>query len=813
MNRVLFRKTMRDLLSNKGQTIALVAIVTLGILCFIALIGAFNNLGSSYQKMYDKTNFADVTFEVESAPESAIDEVLKVKGVDKVTGRLQLDTGYLLPSDEPIRARLIGLPDDKRPDVNDIWIEDGHYFKAGDKDVAIVDSHFADVYDLEVGDDVTPIIQGEKTPLEIIAIATSPEYIIVTPGDAQSLASTAESFAVLFVPLPYLQDAYNLENTVNNLAVLIDETKPKESTSFDNTEEADEGKTDPIIDDIEEVLEPYQLKSTTLQEDQASNEALQLDLDSYEALAKTVPIIMLLIAAISIFMTLGRTVTAQQPQVGLMKAIGYTNGAIFLHYLLVALFVGLIGALLGVILGLAFAGFITSFYARELGLPTISVSFYPEMVVFGVLLSLFSTLLGGVFPARSATKRLPAEAMKYDPAAVTIAGHKSIFERIFKTGIWGSLTIRNVFRVPRRTISNVLGIIFAFVLVLMSWSWVDSLENMLDKGFNQVAQWDDQVTFNTAQDETTIAEIDSWDDVIDTEPVIVAPAEVKAVEPDSDAEEDEIDITLTVFNPKQKMVNLDLIKTKKANMKVEDALAKDKLILTPIAAEKLSLSVGDQVIVSTYLGELSLELTAIADQLNDGQGYIGTETLADTQYAGLFNMLYLTTDPDQADQIKQDLYKLPNAASVQSLQEARETYDLLLALFYAFVGVMLVFSLAMAFALLYNGITITITERQREFSTMRSIGTSEGRIGSQLIIENVIIWLIAIVPGWLLGWWLSVEIGNTLSTEWFNFRVTIDPLTFVFASILILAVMVLAGIPAFKRLRKVDLATGTKGAV
>jgi hypothetical protein len=35
MNRVLFRKTMRDLSSNKGQTIALVAIVTLGILCFV----------------------------------------------------------------------------------------------------------------------------------------------------------------------------------------------------------------------------------------------------------------------------------------------------------------------------------------------------------------------------------------------------------------------------------------------------------------------------------------------------------------------------------------------------------------------------------------------------------------------------------------------------------------------------------------------------------------------------------------------------------------------------------------------------------
>jgi putative ABC transport system permease protein len=391
--------------------------------------------------------------------------------------------------------------------------------------------------------------------------------------------------------------------------------------------------------------------------------------------------------------------------------------------------------------------------------------------------------------------------------------------------------------VPRRTISNVLGIIFAFILVLMSWSWVDSLENMLDKGFNEIAQWDIQATFNSAQDEATRSSIADWDDVIDAEPVILVPAVVEAVEPDREAEEDEIDITLTAFNAKQDMVKLDLIETYDAHMSVEDALAKNNLTLTPIAAEKLMLSVGDQVTVTTLFGARELKLIAIADQLNDGQGYIGmdtlsatpavtssqtvtntqtvtsTQTVTPTSYAGMFNMLYLTTDPDQTEEIKQDLYTLPNVASVQTLEEARATYNLLLGLFVAFVVVMLVFSLAMAFALLYNGITITITERQREFATMRSIGTSESRIAWQLIVENVIIWLIAILPGWWLGTIISESIGSSLSTEWFNFRVTLDPLTYVYSAVLILATMILAGVPAFKRLRKVDLATGTKGAV
>jgi len=60
---------------------------------------------------------------------------------------------------------------------------------------------------------------------------------------------------------------------------------------------------------------------------------------------------------------------------------------------------------------------------------------------------------------------------------------------------------------------------------------------------------------------------------------------------------------------------------------------------------------------------------------------------------------------------------------------------------------------------------------------------------------------------------VAVAIGSTLSTEWMNFRVSLDPTTYVWTSLVILAVMILAGIPAFKRLQKVDLATGTKGAV
>ena len=70
MNLILL-KTLRDLRASLAQSIALVVIVMLGVASFAAAVAGYRDLDTSYKRTYDNLLFADVTFAVQSAPQSS----------------------------------------------------------------------------------------------------------------------------------------------------------------------------------------------------------------------------------------------------------------------------------------------------------------------------------------------------------------------------------------------------------------------------------------------------------------------------------------------------------------------------------------------------------------------------------------------------------------------------------------------------------------------------------------------------------------------------------------------------------------------
>ena len=310
----LLRKSVRDLRTSLAQTIALIVIVALGIASFVALIGAYRDLGTSYNHTYEQLHFADATFSVQAAPQSVVTQVANLDGVAAVTGRLIVDGGLELSpgvsgaDGGQIRSRLIGLPPDHHPQVNDLLVLDGRYLGSNDSQVTLLESHFAKIYHLGPGDSVTPIVNGQKVSLQVIGVAASPEYLIVSPSK-QEIMPSARTFAVLFLPLPELQSLVGMQDQVNDLDILL-------SSGADQAA---------VVKAVEDKLSPYGLLTTTLQADQPSAAALRLDLEGYREIASLMPTLILLVAAGSVYVMLGRQVRAQQPQIGLMKALGGKN--------------------------------------------------------------------------------------------------------------------------------------------------------------------------------------------------------------------------------------------------------------------------------------------------------------------------------------------------------------------------------------------------------------------------------------------------------------------------------------------------------
>jgi putative ABC transport system permease protein len=791
MNIILLRKTFRDLRASLATTSALAFILLLGVTSYIALVGAYRDLATSYDHTYDMLHFADVTFSMEGAPESVAQDIAALGGIEAVTGRLIIDAGLEQPPSgdgsadaEPIRSRLIGIPAEAHPQVNDVMVDSGRYFLPDDGRSVLLETHFAEVYGLGADDVVTPILDGKKLDFRVVGVAASPEYLIVSPS-TQEMITTARTFAVLFVPLKTLQQLVSQEGMINDVSVRLSPGADSEKT----------------VKAIQEKLQPYGLLATTLQKNQPSNNALRADLDGYKEIADAMPGIILLVAAFSVFITLGRQVRAQQPQIGLMKALGYSRGAVMAHYLSYSLIIGFIGSLGGVLLGSLMVGEITSEYATELGIPLVQTRFYADLVWQGVLLSLAVSFLAGLQPAFSSSRMAPAAAMRQDPATALVKGRASWLDKLFPMPVDWRLAMRNVFRVRRRSFSSILGIVFAFILILMTWGMLDSMSYLLDQNFEVIPRWDQFAVFNAPQPATVLDQIRNLPGVRSAEPVIQLPATLKK-------DGTEKDILLTAISRDQKMIDWQMTSGGTAS----EALAGGRLILTKAMAKQLKVTVGDSITLTTLAGSKTFVLGGTEDEMMSGAAYLSLDSILSWMGAPapVFNGVYLTTEPSQGNAVRKALYNLPGTAGVQRRADTEADWRSLMSFYYVFMGVLFLFAGGMAFAVLFNAMTINVLERQRELATLRAIGTGPGRIGFLLVLESIVLWLMSIVPGILAGYLVALEMAGLFQTDLFSIPVVIFPSSYIISAAAILLTMLLAAWPAIRKVNRLNLAEATK---
>jgi putative ABC transport system permease protein len=796
MVNILLLKNLRDLRASLAQTIALTVIVALGITSFVALISAYRDLGTSYSHTYWQLNFADVTFSVDSAPPNVVERIARLNGVAGVTGRLIVDTGLDLPpsvasvKNEKIRARLIGIPRDQHPKVNDVLITSGRYLLPEDAKAAVVESHFAKIYHLGPGSSLSPIINGHREPLQVVGVAASPEYLIVS-ASRQDVIPSARTFAVLFVPLPELQQITGMGDAVNDIAVRL-------------APGADQAT---VIAAIKDELRPYDLIATTLQKDQPSSAALKLDLEGYGEIGYLMPALILFVAAVSLYVMLGRLIRAQQTQIGLMKALGYSRRAIVGHYLALALVIGAIGAVVGVAAGLPLGHAITTEYANELGIPLVQARFYLDLVIGGVLTSLAVAILAGLAPALSASRLAPVVAMRPTPQVI-VKGSKSFVERVLRLPLWLRVPLRNVWRVRSRSISTGLGVVFAFVLVLVCWSMLDSMQSIVRDTFQRTERWDVLVLFDPPRTQAAVQRIESWPGVEQAEPILQLPATLKG-------DNQEQDISISALTPGESLHRLELTQ----GTAPAQALQNGQIVLTVALADKFKLHVGDPVTVETPSAPgrhtktlRTLILGGTTDEMMSGVGYVSLDEGQKWAHSAerVFSGVYLKVAPGQAQAIKSDLYDRMDASSVQLKSAIEDDWQSLMGFYYVFMGMVLAFALAMAFALLFNTMIVNVLEQQRELATMRAIGTGRRLIAFFMATENVVVWIATLVPGLLLGTWAAQEMGAAFQTDLFSFTVVIAPFSYIITALGILLTMLLAALPAIRRVNRLNLAEATK---
>lgn len=157
-------------------------------------------------------------------------------------------------------------------------------------------------------------------------------------------------------------------------------------------------------------------------EDSASDSQINNEINQHIILAVLFPIIFVVVALLILLTTMTRIVNRQRTQIGTLKAIGFENKPLILHYLSYGFYLTLIGSLLGIIVGhktipYIFVDTMKSYYTLPYWNPGFNMSF-----IFVALLIVIGSVLCSYFAVASIIKESPSETLKAKPPKINKLG-------------------------------------------------------------------------------------------------------------------------------------------------------------------------------------------------------------------------------------------------------------------------------------------------------------------------------------------------------------------------------------------------------
>lgn len=785
----LFKKLLRNISQGKGQFLAVVAVVTIGIMVYVSMSSSYYNLTKAQEDFYREANFADYYFMVVKAPEQVVREVERVKGVNRVTGRITLDLSILKEDNKRATARIVtySLPMDN--ELNRILLDEGRMFteRAVGSGIEIVTNPgFKDANQIKWGDNIAVIHDGKPVYLTVVGTANSPEFTYPIK-DLSDILPDHENFGIFMLPQYEAGQVFNYEGQINQLLV--------EFTSDANQSKA--------VEEIKEILRPYGLLTSYPRDDQLSHALLEAEFDSLRSLITTLPLIFLFIAAAIQFVILRRMVRHQRAQVGVLKALGYSNGQIILHYTSYALLVGFLGALLGSLSGWILSGILTDYFLLYFSLPGSTSGFNLQAIVNGFLLSMGVGGVAGWSASRQISQIQPAESMRREPPKM---GSKSIVEEWpylwRKLGTDWKISLRNISRNKGRFTLTTIGIMFAVALLVISYFMNDAVDYMMRSIFHD-QKYDLLIRVSTPIKEGELSSIESIDGVLKVEPFLELPIRMNFK---GRSEED----VLIAYNQHMTLKRI----TDESGREL--TIPSEGILLSHSLAKKLGVSVGEDVEIETLLPNGPTHISRIK-VVGISHQMIGSANYADLEVANrlleekrLISGAMLKNEVGKTALVEEKLNDMLNISSISSKEKELANFETNLEVMIYTVSIMVLFAMILGFAIVYNASLMTFVEREKELAVLKVIGYSNKELAGILGKENLLQSILGIAIGLPLGKYMAVAFINSLDTDLYSFPVIIYPLTYVLSALSAVVFIIIAHRLAIRGIKRIDLVEALK---
>ena len=727
----LSKKMLRDIKINKTQFISIFLMAFLGIFAFCGVCGEYYGLEQTSSDFYTNTNLADGWIYNTTITDDAIDEINNF--TTNSEKQLVVQSVANFSNDPDITLHFV-----EDNEISKFYVSQGQEFNLSDESGVWLDKRFADAQNLSVGDNISFKFNGIEIEKEIKGIGYSPEYVY----EASPTSIIPDFKDMGFAYMSY--KAFPSDIKYNVLLVKFNQSPD----DFKNS-----------LDDSVEYL------SFTKQSEHVSVSQFNEEMAQHKMIGDVFPIVFILVTFLTLLTTMTRIISHQRTQIGVLKAVGYKNRTIILHFMSYGFWLVLAGAILGLILGpMIIPNLFYPTMTYRYSLPEWNPGFDISFVVVAALMVL-SSLLVSYLAARNISKENPANTMRPKAPNISSSGF------LEKSSLWNRLNFnlrwnyRDAKRNKFRALMAIVGVMGCVALLVSAFGMNDSMDNLKTWEYDDISHFESKLIINNG---ASLSDIDDVRKDVNGHTIMEQAIEIKA-------QGNEKTASLLILN------DTNLISQTDKN-KNPLSLSNTDISLSAKMAESLNVGVGDTIkwhvigsddwveckITNIHGEPLSQGIILSSDKLDElGLNFTPTSIITSQNV------------DKEYDSIK----------SVTTLSEMKENWDEMSGSIMMMVSILIFFAVLLAIVVLYNLGILSFTEIEREIATLKVLGFKTGDLRKLLLTQNIIFTAIGFILGIPLGFYLmtlmmdaageslyyipSLTLGNIILSGVITFAVSI----------------------------------------
>ncbi len=523
------------------------------------------------------------------------------------------------------------------------------------------------------------------------------------------------------------------------------------------------------------------------------------DIRIIDALADAFPIFFALVAALVCVTTMTRMVGEERTEIGTLKALGYSAGAIMSKYLLYSGSAAFLGCLGGFLLGSALIPWVVWVaYGIIYDYAKLDFYFSPLMGGLSLAAAVLGTLLVTWLACRLELREKPAELIR--PKAPK-AGKRILLEHVAplwrRLGFLAKVSLRNAFRYPLRVLMMLLGIGGCTALLVAGFGAKDSVGHISDYQYGEIFLYDLAVSVDPEEFSSDAAAQALWSGEAEGIMTWQEPVTLTAGEYSKE--------TYAIAASHEGLGGLIRLRDEKNELPFPGP---GEAIVTEKIAEVLHLRPGDSFDMRLDDGTACrLRVSGVCKNYLSHYVYFDAASIGAPRYNTA--LLRVREDAD-ASRLGARLRGEDGVRYVTLTQQERESMEQSMQSIDLILMLVVVCSAALAFITLYNLTNINIMERTREIATVKVLGFTPGETAQYVLRENVLLALLGAALGLFLGKGLHSIIIRALVVENMSCEKRIEPLSFALAFGLTLVFTALTNLVMRAKLEKVNMAESLK---